>query len=219
MAVALPLAAGPRPAAGPAFPGRPPVEAAVCRAPRAAGGRLADGGGLDVAPDVRPQVRAVQPDHRLVRRTAGRAVVDRQAAPRLSGRSSSPRSGSGRRSCSSFCWRRSPTCDRDQLEAAEIDGAGRFRVFFRHVVLPAIMPVWSIAVLIRALDLFRIFDAVWQLTRGGPGNQDRDLVDLHVRQGLSELRDELYRGPGRGVLLILLSVVVTFALQRMEIAR
>src|SRR5690606_33600029 len=60
--------------------------------------------------------------------------------------------------------------DRDQLDAASLDGAGPFRTFW-HIVLPAIRHVLLIAVLIRGLDLFRIFDAVWQLTRGGPGNK------------------------------------------------
>ncbi len=71
--------------------------------------------------------------------------------------------------------------DREQLEAAEIDGAGRFRVFFR-IVLPAIMPVLGIALLIRALDLFRIFDSVWQLTRGGPGTKTETIsIFMFVR--------------------------------------
>src|SRR5690606_1164203 len=45
--------------------------------------------------------------------------------------------------------------DQSQLEAAEIDGASFWRTFFK-VVLPAIWPVMAIAVLIRALDLFRL---------------------------------------------------------------
>ena len=52
--------------------------------------------------------------------------------------------------------------DRSQIEAAEIDGASYGRIFFR-IVLPAIFPVMMIAVLIRALDLFRLFDIVWAL--------------------------------------------------------
>ena len=57
MAVALPLAARAGDAAGPALPERPPAEEAVRRPAGAAGGHLAHGGGLDVAPDVRSEVR------------------------------------------------------------------------------------------------------------------------------------------------------------------
>jgi multiple sugar transport system permease protein len=107
--------------------------------------------------------------------------------------------------------------EREQLEAAEIDGAGRFRVFFR-IVLPAIMPVLSIAVLIRALDLFRIFDAVWQLTRGGPGTKTETLSIFMFVRGFQSFETS-YTAALVVVLLILLSIVVTLALKRIEIAR
>ena len=71
--------------------------------------------------------------------------------------------------------------DRSLVESARIDGAGAWSVF-RHVILPGIWPVLATALLIRSLDLFRIFDAVWQLTRGGPGNRTETLsVFMYVR--------------------------------------
>jgi multiple sugar transport system permease protein len=107
--------------------------------------------------------------------------------------------------------------DREQLEAAEIDGSGRLRTFFR-IVLPAIMPVLSVALLIRALDLFRIFDAVWQLTHGGPGTRTETLSIFMFVRGFQSFETS-YTAALVVVLLILLSVAVTLALKRMEIAR
>jgi multiple sugar transport system permease protein len=107
--------------------------------------------------------------------------------------------------------------EREQLEAAEIDGAGRLRVFFR-IILPAILPVLSIALLIRALDLFRIFDAVWQLTRGGPGNKTETVSIFMYIRGFQSFETS-YTAALVVVLLILLSLAVTLALKRMEIAR
>ncbi len=107
--------------------------------------------------------------------------------------------------------------DKEQLEAAEIDGAGRFRIFFR-IVLPAITPVLGIAVLIRALDLFRIFDAVWQLTRGGPGNKTETISIFMYVRGFQSFETS-YTAALVAVLLIALSLVVTVLLRRMEIAR
>jgi len=42
------------------------------------------------------------------------------------------------------------------------------RIFFR-IMLPLLAPVITLAVLIRAIETFKIFDPVYILTRGGPG--------------------------------------------------
>ncbi len=56
----------------------------------------------------------------------------------------------------------------DQVNAAAALGASRMRIFFR-IMLPLLMPVISVALLIRSIETFKIFDAVYILTRGGPG--------------------------------------------------
>lgn len=53
-------------------------------------------------------------------------------------------------------------------EAAEIDGANKWEKF-RYITVPALMPVASVALLIRIIDAARTFDIVWVLTQGGPG--------------------------------------------------
>ncbi|MGH8679778.1 MAG: carbohydrate ABC transporter permease, partial [Burkholderiales bacterium] len=71
--------------------------------------------------------------------------------------------------------------DKSQLEAASIDGAGYWRSFFK-IVLPAIWPVMAVAILIRGLDLFRLFDIVWALTKGGPGTMTETIsIFTYVR--------------------------------------
>jgi multiple sugar transport system permease protein len=57
---------------------------------------------------------------------------------------------------------------RNQWRAALALGASPARAFFR-VVLPLSLPVLLLAVLIRAIETFKIFDVVYILTRGGPG--------------------------------------------------
>ena len=77
-----------------------PLKKLFVAAAGAAGGHLAHGGGLDVAADVRPEVRAVEPDH-LAGSPRSRWCCCGSSSRRChSGRSSSPKSGSGRRSCS-----------------------------------------------------------------------------------------------------------------------
>lgn len=65
--------------------------------------------------------------------------------------------------------------DRALMEVAEIDDAGPWRTFLRLVV-PAILPAIVIAFVIRALDLLRLFDVVWTLTRGGPDGATETLA-------------------------------------------
>jgi multiple sugar transport system permease protein len=107
--------------------------------------------------------------------------------------------------------------DQSQLEAAEIDGAGWWRTFWK-IVLPAIRPVLAIALLIRALDLFRLFDVVWALTRGGPGTMTETISIYAYVQGFQQFETS-YAAAIAIMIIILLSVVVILALRRMEIAR
>ena len=107
--------------------------------------------------------------------------------------------------------------DKSQLEAAELDGAGFWRTF-RRIVLPAIWPVLAIAVLIRALDLFRLFDVVWALTRGGPGTLTETFSIYAYVQGFQQFETS-YTAAMAFVVIVILAVTVTLALRRMEIER
>jgi multiple sugar transport system permease protein len=63
---------------------------------------------------------------------------------------------------------------RDLYQAAEIDGAGKWSVF-RRITLPLLMPVALVVLIFRTLDAFRVFDAVYVLTGGGPANTTETL--------------------------------------------
>jgi len=107
--------------------------------------------------------------------------------------------------------------DQQQLDAASIDGAGRWQAF-RNVILPAIWPVMAIALLIRALDLVRLFDIVWQLTRGGPGSATETLSIYAYIRGFQEF-DTSYVGAIVVVLIIVLSALLVMALKRLKVTR
>lgn len=63
---------------------------------------------------------------------------------------------------------------REPYEAAAIDGANAFQTFFR-LTLPMLRKVIAVAVLIRGVDLFRIYDYVYVITAGGPGTATETL--------------------------------------------
>jgi multiple sugar transport system permease protein len=62
----------------------------------------------------------------------------------------------------------------DVYEAADVDGAGRARVF-ASITLPLLRPAVLVALLFRSLDAFRVFDAIYVLTEGGPANATETL--------------------------------------------
>jgi multiple sugar transport system permease protein len=64
------------------------------------------------------------------------------------------------------------------LEAAWMDGAGRWRAFY-DVTLPALLPTVFIVALIRAIDSFKEFDKVYIITGGGPGTAS-ELSSLYI---------------------------------------
>jgi multiple sugar transport system permease protein len=54
-------------------------------------------------------------------------------------------------------------------EAAQADGASGWQTFW-GVTLPLLTPVIVIGILIRAMDSFKLFDIIYLVTGGGPGN-------------------------------------------------
>jgi multiple sugar transport system permease protein len=107
--------------------------------------------------------------------------------------------------------------DKSLTEAAEIDGAGFWRTF-RKIVLPAIWPVMAIAILIRGLDLVRIFDIVWALTAGGPGTMTETISIYTYVQGFQQFETS-YTAAMAFLIVFLLTVIVVWALRRMGLAK
>lgn len=60
------------------------------------------------------------------------------------------------------------------IQAARIDGAGGWTLFWR-ITLPLLMPVILVVLIFRTMDAFRVFDAVYVLTGGGPANTTETL--------------------------------------------
>ncbi|WP_274652043.1 carbohydrate ABC transporter permease [Paenibacillus humicola] len=64
---------------------------------------------------------------------------------------------------------------RQLYEAAELDGAGRFKRFL-HVTLPGLSPVIFFSVVTGVIGSFQVFDTVMAMTQGGPGRSTNVLV-------------------------------------------
>ena len=72
-------------------------------------------------------------------------------------------------------------------EAAEIDGASRWQRFV-NVTWPMLQPVILVSLLLRGMDAFRVFDIVFILTQGGPGNAT-DVLSYYAYRAIFEGMD------------------------------
>lgn len=99
----------------------------------------------------------------------------------------------------------------EPYEAAMIDGASAFQMF-RRLTLPMMSRVIAVAVLIRGIDLFRVFDYVFVMTSGGPGTATYTLSLYAWQQTFSFIKW------GYGATLSLVSLVIIMVLANIFIA-
>ena len=68
----------------------------------------------------------------------------------------------------------------EPVEAARIDGADPIRVFF-HITLPYLKPVILVALILRFLDLIKIFDPIYAIVTGGGSVMETLSVFIYKR--------------------------------------
>jgi multiple sugar transport system permease protein len=95
----------------------------------------------------------------------------------------------------------------DVMEAARVDGATRWQLL-RRVMLPLLWPAIVVAMLFRTILAFKVFDEVYLLTSGGPGNAT-ELVTLHLYKVFF---DQNQLGYGALLSLALIAAIVAFLL-------
>ena len=66
------------------------------------------------------------------------------------------------------------TIPMDLYGAARVDGASNWYIF-KRITLPLLKPMILIVLIFRTLDAFRVFDVIYVLTGGGPGNSTETL--------------------------------------------
>jgi multiple sugar transport system permease protein len=91
------------------------------------------------------------------------------------------------------------------FEAARIDGANEWRVF-RRVMLPLLLPTVAGVMALRTVFAFKVFDEVFVLTGGGPGDASQ-VISVYIYQ----VYFDQFR-TGYGALLALVSAVLVGAI-------
>lgn len=94
----------------------------------------------------------------------------------------------------------------EPFEAAMLDGASPFQIF-RRITLPLMSKVIAVAVLIRGIDVFRMFDYVFVMTSGGPGTSTYVLSLYAWQQTFSFVK----WGYGATISLVSLAIILIVA--------
>jgi ABC-type sugar transport system permease subunit len=89
-------------------------------------------------------------------------------------------------------------------EAANIDGASRWQRFV-HITLPLVKPALLVAVLFRTLDVLRLFDLPYILTKGG-GGEDNAVTTLSML-----VVDQIGDGANSAAALSTITFLIIFA--------
>jgi multiple sugar transport system permease protein len=100
----------------------------------------------------------------------------------------------------------------EPYEAAMLDGASHWMTF-RRITLPLMSKVIAVAILIRGIDLFRVFDYVFVMTSGGPGTATYTLSLYAWQQTFSFIKW------GYGATLSLVSLVIVLIIANLFIWR
>ena len=102
----------------------------------------------------------------------------------------------------------------EPYEAALIDGSSRWQTF-RHVTLPLLKPAILIALLLRTMDLLRVFDQIFILTEGGPGFAT-ETISLYIYRTAFRFFDFGYAAAMSFVLLALTNVISTIYIRLLQ---
>jgi multiple sugar transport system permease protein len=115
------------------------------------------------------------------------------------------------------CWKNFPlvalialaalqAVPRDITAASMVDGAGAWSRF-RFVIMPYLAGPLMVALVLRTIEAFKVFDIIWVMTRGGPANSTRTLSILVYQEAFSFQR----AGSGASLALIVTLLVTVLA--------
>jgi multiple sugar transport system permease protein len=105
----------------------------------------------------------------------------------------------------------------DQMNAARILGASWFSQM-RYLVIPMMKPILLIAVIIRAIEAFKLFDPIIFMTRGGPGTASENISLYLYKQTIVNGRWG-YASAVAILILIFVSIVGLRAIKPIEQAQ
>ena len=103
---------------------------------------------------------------------------------------------------------------KDIRAAAISDGANAWKRF-RYVIMPYLIGPLMVALVLRTIEAFKVFDLIWIMTRGGPANSTRSLSILVYQEAFAFQRV----GSGASLALIITLIITVLAVAYLMIMR
>ena len=101
--------------------------------------------------------------------------------------------------------------DREQIEAARMDGA-KAVARFRHIIVPHLSRPITVVVMIEMIFVLGIFAEIYVTTSGGPGDASTNLPFLIYKTAI--LNSDIGGGSAGGIVAVVLANIVAFFLLR-----
>ena len=105
----------------------------------------------------------------------------------------------------------------DQMQMATLLGAGRW-ARFRYIVLPRIRAILMIAVAIRVIEIFKIFDTLYIMTGGGPATAT-ETISVYIYKVTIQDLEWSYVATIALFILVALSLIAVPAIKRLSAER
>jgi multiple sugar transport system permease protein len=105
----------------------------------------------------------------------------------------------------------------EPYEAAVVDGASRWQSFW-YITLPLLKPTMLVALLLRTMQSFKVFDTIYATTAGGPGSATT-VLNFHIYTVGMTFFDMGYAAALANILLVviaILSVLYVMVLERQQ---
>jgi ABC-type sugar transport system permease subunit len=94
----------------------------------------------------------------------------------------------------------------DVYEAAKMDGATWWQAF-RRITLPMLKPAISVALIFRTLQALLVFDVIYIMTGGGPGNSTETLSFLNYQTFI--VNTDFGNGGAQSIMLVIIALLVS----------
>lgn len=101
----------------------------------------------------------------------------------------------------------------EPFEAARVDGANG-RQIFTQITLPLLLPIFSVVLVFRFIDIFKSFDIIYVMTEGGPG-QATSILPFYIYQQAFRYFNTGFASAISILLLIVVVAIYSWMLRRL----